>query len=123
MKKRLLLVVSLILCCSMFLVACGSSNGMKGTKWELSGGKSAGVEVDQKTLKTTLGGVITMDFTSDKKVEWSMGSTKEEYDYTYDEDKKTITLKNEQGQEISGKVASKKITLEMSGISIYFEKK
>ncbi len=127
MKKRILslaMVAMLMISLCAMLTACGGSNdGLAGTKWTLSGGEMAGVEVTAEQLQAALGD-CTMEFKSGGKVSLVAAGQTSEGTYTVDGD--TIKMTDDSGAEID--IAKSGDTLTMtqdfsgSAITMTFKK-
>ena len=124
MKKKALVVLSLLLVALVAFSACGggSENSVAG-KYTLTEGKQGDLTITAEQLKDIMGMESTMELTEDGKVtiNMNMNGSDMSAEGTYTVDGDTINL-DADGAATEGKIEDGKIVIESSGVTLYYEK-
>lgn len=119
--KKIIATLICVLMLALTLTACGGS-GLSG-KYRLTGMESSGVTIKEGDAlwDTAVGamGDCYMDFTGSDAVSMAFAGEEKEGTYTVDGDKITVTI---DGDPADGTLKDNKITLEVGGEKMIFEK-
>ena len=128
MKKKSVLVLSLVLvCCMVFMAGCnknGDTNtdnaSLEGTTWVVSGGKQGDIEVNKEQLDAVLGAEISYTFEAEGKLVANVGDASAEG--TWSQDGNTITISAD-GQDTTLTKDGDALTMVQGDITVNFTKK
>lgn len=123
MKRKVLLLLSVLFMFSFILGGCGSSepkSALEGTTWVISSGKDdSGIELTSDLL--ALAGIadFTLEFKADEVLTASYAE--ESADGTWSEKDNVVTIGLD-GESITANVEGEQLTLAQEGMTLYFDK-